>query len=306
MANELFYSYGANFAGTLLQQSDDQSVETNLADLIEYQSADYAPGYAGAKSVAPTYKLDTMDLNGVFDIVAAGEDDLLCDFSAGNVDWLYRAAKNRGSREAVDVAKHYVYRMIQNALFYWEGFRADSKGEVKISTRTIATLKGGNPVTTLIPNQTLPSASAVEDMYTMGKVVVNGTAITRLQNINWANGVKIESALADGAASPTFAGVDEIKPICQFDTQDLAAVGAFGFGGFPISANFDVYLRKRMIGKINHPDASQVHIRLRATAGTIMFGRVSGAKAVVNCRCLMSRPAGGGQVFTVTQNVAIP
>ncbi len=309
MANELFYSYGARFDGTYLGQADDQSVETNLSDLISYQSGDYAPGYTGAKSSAPEYKLDTMDVSSVFSLVSSGNggvDDIVRDFSAGNVDWLYRAAANRSTREAVATQKHYIYRMIQNAMFYWESFRADSKGEISLSTKTIATLKGANPVTTLIPNQALPTASDVANLYTMGKVVVNGTTITRLQSINWNNGVKIENELADGAESPTFAGIDEIRPICQFESQDLAAVGAFGFDGFPISNNFDVYLRKRKIGKINYPDSDTVHIRLRATAGTVLFGRVSGAKAAVNCRCLMSRPVGGGNVFAVTTGVAIP
>lgn len=309
MSNELFYSYGANFAGTYLGQAEDQSVETNLTDLIQYQAGDYAPGYVGAKSVAPEYKLDTMDVAKAFDLVASGNggvDDLVRDFSAGNVDWLYRAAKNRSTREAVGQGKHYIYRMIQNAMFLWESFRSDSKGEVTVATRTIATLAGANPVTTLIPNQSLPTASDVSNLFTLGKVVVNGTTINRLQSMNWNNGVKIESELADGAEAPTFAGIDEIKPICQFDTQDIAAVGAFGFGGFRITANFDVYLRKRKIGQINHPDSDTVHIRLRATEGTVIFNRVSGAKAVANCRCLMARPAGGGNVFAITQGVAIP
>jgi hypothetical protein len=306
MANELFYSYGARFDGTYLGQSDDQQVDVNLKELIEYQSGNYAPGYVGAREAAPVYKLNTKDVAGVFDIAAAGVDDLHRDFSAGNVDWLYRAAMNRGSREAVASNVHYIYRMIQNALFYWDGFRADSKGEIEVNTMTIATLKGANPVTTLIPNQALPTASDVDNFFTLGKIVVNGVTLPRLQSLQWANNVKIEKELTDGKSSPTFAGIDTIQPECTFSVRDIATVGAFGFGGYPITANFDVYLRKRQRGLINYPDASQVHTRLRATTGTILFERTAGAKASANCKCLMSEPSGGGQVFTITQDVAIP
>lgn len=309
MANELFYPHGMNFAGTFLGQADDINVDANIDDLTLYGAGDYAPSFSGGKEVAPEFKLDTFDASGVFALVASGvggRDDLCRGFEAGNVDTIFRQAKNLSVPNSPASALHYVYRIINGAMMYWEGFKVNNKGEVQVMTKTIATLVGANPIVTQMPNQTTNTPPLVTKVYTLGKVVIDGTAITRLKSTNWSNNVKLEKETADGEASPSFCGIEQIKPVVQFDTQNLQLVNAFGFSGYKITQTFDVYLRKRAIGGINVPDATAEHIRIRATAGTVQFQSNAGGKATGKCRATLTRPSAGAQIWTITDGVAIP
>lgn len=309
MANELFYPHGMSFGGTFLGQADDINVDANIDELTMYAAGDYAPSFTGGKEVAPEFKLDTFDASGVFALVGSGVggvDELCRAFSAGNVDTMFRQAKNLSVPNSPASNLHYIYRVINGAMFYWDGFKVNNKGEVQVMTKTIATLVSGNPIVTQLPNQTISTPQLVTKVYTLGKIVIDGTAITRLKSCNWSNGVKLEKETADGEASPTFCGIEQIKPTVQFDTQNLAVINAFGFSGYKITSTFDVYLRKRAISGINVPDATAEHIRIRATAGTVQFQSTGGGKATGKCRVLLQRPSAGTKIWTITDGVAIP
>lgn len=309
MANELFYPHGMKFGSTFLGQADDLEVDANIDELTHYAAGDYAPSFTGAKEVAPEFKLNTYDAAGVFSLVSSGNggvDDLCRGFSSGNVDCAYRQAKNLSVPNSPATAVHYVYRLINSAMFYWDGFRVNQKGEVQVMTKTIATLTSSNPIVTQLPNQAIDTPPLVTNLYTLGKIVIDGTAITRLKSTNWSNNVKLEKDPADGEASPSFCGIEQIKPVVQADTQNLGIINAFGFSGYKITTSFDVYLRKRMASGVNHPDASTVHIRLSATAGTVQFQSTAGGKATGKFRALLQRPSAGTKIWTITDGVAIP
>lgn len=309
MAN-LFYPHGAYLLGTtFLGQADDLQTDINVDELTAYATGDVMPGFVGAKKTEPEFKIDTMDLSTVFTLAAAGDEALAYDISAGNVDLYFRQSKNKSTRYAAADTSHVIYRLVQSAMFFWDSFEVSQDGEAKINTRIVPTYNSAQPTVTLLNSQAITAAPDITKLYTIGKVLVNGTAINRIKKIAWNNSVTVEKEAADGSPQASHVCIGKAKPVVQVDTQELQQIQAFGEAGYPLvsgSGGLVVYLRKRMQGKINHPDASAVHLKLQATDGSVFWNRTSGEKAVGQLNVALQRPTGGGAVWAITQNVAIP
>jgi len=308
MAN-LFYPHGAYLlSATVLGQADDVQADQNVDELTHYASGDPMPGFVGSKKTEPEFRIDTTDLASVFTLVAAGDENLVRSLAAGNADLMFRQSKNQSTREAVGASKHIIYRLIQSAMFFWDSFEVSQDNEAKINTRIVAAYKAGQPTVTLMKEQVVPAQPDLTKLFTIGKVFINGTALNRIKKISWNNNPSVEKEAADGEAQPSHVCIGKVKPTVQVDTQELEQIQAFGDEGLALdgSNGLVVYLRKRLQGKINHPDASAVHLKLQATKGGVMWGRTSGEKATAQVNVALQRPSGGGAVWTITQDVAIP
>jgi hypothetical protein len=308
MAN-LFHPHGAYLLGaTFLGQADDLQVDQNVDELTHYATGDPMPGFVGSKKTEPEFRIDTNDLSTVLTLVAAGDENFVRSLAAGNADLMFRQSKNQSTREAVGASKHVIYRMIQSAMFFWDSFEVSQDNEAKINTRIVAAYKTGQPTITPLKLQTIPASPAVTKLYTVGKCFINGTALNRIKKVNWNNNPTVEKEAADGEGQPSHVCIGKTKPTVQIDTQELEQTQAFGDEGLTLDGTngLVVYLRRRLQGKINYPDASPVHLKLQATTGGVMWGRTSGEKAVAQVNVALQRPSAGGVVWTITQDVAIP
>ncbi len=308
MAN-LFYPHGAYLLGaTFLGQADDLQADINPEELVSHATGDPMPGFTGAKKTEPEFRIDTMDLSTVFTLVAGGDEALVRSLAAGNADLMFRQSKNQSTREAVGASEHVIYRMIQSAMLFWDSFEVSQDGEAKVNTRIVATYAAGQPTLTLLNSQTIPAAPAITKLYTVGKVVINGTTLNRIKKISWNNGVNVEKEPADGEAQASHVCIGKAKPVVQVDTQELEQIQAFGSEGYALNGTTGlvVYLRRRQQGKINYPDNSAVHIKLQATTGAVFWSRTSGEKAIGQVNIGLQRPSNGGAVWAITQDVVIP
>lgn len=297
----VFMAAGVDVQGTLVSQADDQAFDTNHDELTEFASGDWAPAYTGFSREEPEFRFNSSDLVGVLDLMT--ESAIARDCSAGTIRLLYRKATNRGTRVAHDSSSHVVYSMIQNALWFWDEITVQQRQEARINTRFVSTDNGTNPPVTQLSSQTILSPPTSLSLWTLGKIQVNGTNITRLKSISWRNNMRILRDDADGKASPDFAVVDQMRPMITFEATDLAQHIAFDEGLALTSCN--VFFRRRKPSQINYTDAEAVHVKLAATAGSIKFERVGGDTASVRGTIMLQRPAGGGDVFSYTKNVAI-
>jgi hypothetical protein len=305
----LFYPHGIYVLGsTFLGQADDIRLDSNVDKLQVHATGDTMPGFTGGRKTEPEFKLPTMDLYNVFTLVNSGDEALCRDLSSGNVDLMFRQAKNLATREAVGSSKHVIYRLIQSAMMIWDSFEVSQDAEAKIETRFVPCYSSSQATVTLLKEQTIQAASAITKLYTIGKVVINGTTVNRVKKIAWNNNATVEKESADGQTEAAHVCVGKCNPEVTVDTQELEQIQAFTSQGTALdgSDGLEIYLRRRQQGKINYADNASQHIKLKATTGSVWHDGTQGEKATGSLKVFLQRPSNGGAVWTITTGVTIP
>ena len=140
---------------------------------------------------------------------------------------------------------------------------------------------GGNESASIQFDQALTSFTPGSDeVFTIGPVSIEGTAIEGVEGINIAFGIGELIRRTDGFLSPKAVDIQSRLPVITLDVSDLdqldAVVNASNASGIPISTGIILYFRKRDVDGTFVADGTAEHVKVTIAAGTIKMGAVSG------------------------------
>jgi len=312
---KIFLPAGIKIGSTYLGHVGQQSAQQNLEDLTITPSGDWAPNQTGSKSWAPEFSLETFDLASLLDLCILNA--ICADLTAGNVDLHHRAVDNAGMADAVGDSTHLVYRLQENALLVWERISLAQGDECKITFKVVPYYNGTNAILVPVPSQTIDAAALQNSPFTLGplEIITDGASdslvITGLNSLTINLNPEVVKQSQDGNASPGFVYVKSVRPVIEFETTDCQVIHDNIDDDGEGLDRVTVWFRCRRPNKINYPDATALHARIRAdtgvtagTVGTIKWTEVSGDPAVVKGQIALHK-CGVGDLFTWTKNVAI-
>lgn len=314
----LFFPAGIKIDSTYLAHVGDQSLDQGLEDLFMHPSGDWAPNYSGSKSYAPEIAIETFDIAKALDLMTVNA--LCVGLCSVNVDLYQRAVQACAMAYDTDESEHFVHRLTDDSMLYWEQISVNQNDEATISLRLIVKDNGSNEPVLQVPDQKLEDVGAQEAPFTLGpiEVIVDGSAeavvITGLKSFTWNNNCETVKEAADGDESPGFIALQRVRPVISFETTDLELINSKFCATDQKGVGLDrvrVFLRRRRPNKINYADAEAYHVKLEADAGTapgtigsFRWKRLSGDPGRVACEIHLHR-LGTAALFSYTKNVAI-
>lgn len=297
-------------AGTLVQISD-VTPSHNFQDLAEYAASDPSPSFTGTHQASPDNRFSTTQLKTLLDAVktaSGGKLNVVRDLSDGIVLVEFKAGENLGSRIAADANGGITFEMLNNAVVWWESLSA-RQGSVATARVRLAAIflpqSGNDPMTPAI-NQDITGTAAVNHLFTLGPIAINGSTLYGVEEMDWNNGIAYEEVGDSGEPFLTYIGTRAIAPVVRVMTNDLSVLNTYGTRGTAISSAVNVYLRKKLVSGINVPNATAEHIRLQITAGTIKARQAQGSKSMAVVEIAAQVSAQDASPFFVNTAIAIP
>jgi len=287
---------------TDVTQLTDVRAAYNFTDIVERSAGQAAPQWSGSEDAVPAFNGATPQIKDILD--ACTVDDIIGDLSAGNVDLLYKAAKSGAIRQGDAELAHLRARLEANAILYWERIRATSRQAAEIDFRFLPIWDGTTDPLVWTGSLALSGTSAVQGRYTMGKVALNGTDLSLVQEWTLENNITPDEVFGDGSPYLLEAGIDEYSPTLVARTRDLSVMATYGGTGTALTS-LAAYLKKKKASGINEPDATAAHIKITGSAGTIKAREVSGLKGVAEIFVQLVKPAAGTAPFVVDTASAI-
>jgi len=265
-----------------ITQISDVEPGHNFQDLTEYAASQPGPQFTGSHMASPDNRFRTTQIKSILDATFAGDYGIASDLSGGNVDTEFKAGANLGIRLADAGLVHLRLRMQENAMICWESLSATQGGLAELSCRLVAVYNSatGNDPMVSTASIALSQTSAVNHLFTLGPVWLNGAVLQGVQDARLDNNIQYEEEGGEGDAFITYAAVRDYRPVFTLHSRNLAYLDTYGERGTAVSSFF-WWLRKKLVSGINVPDATVEHILFSATQGTIKARRIqAGGRAM--------------------------
>jgi len=296
-----YYPHAILFgASPTITQLTDVDASNNVQDFMEFSASEFGPQFVGLMAANPNINFTTRDLKTVFDDL--DDEDLAVNLSAGNVDLWYKQGKPLGTRTADITAAHIRARLTTNAMAYWRSFRVRQGQAAELACSLVTQWDGTNDPLIFTGSTALSGTSAVNQVYSLGLVDINGTDLTGVTSVDWDNNVRLETISSDGEAFPGFVGIETMSPEITIETMDTTQLATFDLRGTALTG-LTVYLRKMQRDNIFVIDATAEHIKISATDGIVYGEGVRGSPGEARLTVKLQKPA--GQLFTIDTASAI-
>lgn len=298
----VYYLHGINTGSTFLSQVTEAATATNLADLLEFASGQTGPQFSGSSFAGQDVSFTTRECAALLALLTTA--NCAAALNGGNVDVYYKAGTPFGTRVADATTSHLRMRMASNSLLYINGLRASQGGTAEASARIVPVSVGGAAPLVPAGSLALAGTSAVNHVYTMGPVKVNGTTLAAVQDIDVQWNVVPDIVADSGDPYFSYVGIASQSPTVTFRTRDTGIIATYAQTGAALSA-LVVYFRKRSTSGINVADGTAEHIALTASAGTLRVRQVSGMTGVVECQATLIKPNATTDPLTISTTSAI-
>lgn len=240
-------------------------------------SGDIGPCFIGTTQSDPQMTFQSTQLKEVFTGVKAGSQNFIRDYSAGNVEMFYIAAKENDFRYAEGDVEHIKATLTNNATLYWDNLnvRQGEWAELSGTLMTSGTAPGTDALIISATNLTGVPA-ACNNLYTLGPVYLNGSQIFGITNVSWQNNPNPININADGDTSTTFFGMRSMQPVITLTSHDVASIAAASDGGDALTGDgLVIYLRRANNTNYHFADGTTNHIKLQAQQGLIIENPIS-------------------------------
>jgi len=131
---------------------------------------------------------------------------------------------------------------------------------------------GAAAAATVTTGQNLPAGGGVTEVFTLGPVKINGTALD-CEAVNVDFGVSLQVDSSGGQVFPTFVAVMDRRPSIRLTPKDMDSFNTFynsgAFGLAQAATDSLVYFRKLAAGGLRVADETAEHVQLAIAAGLI-------------------------------------
>jgi hypothetical protein len=300
----IVYFPHAIFSSVLsITQLSDMQPSHNIVDITEFAAGQVGPQFHGTAMASPDNRFSTPQLKSLLDACVAGDYNVCRDLSGTSVDMEFKAGENRGSRLLEAALSHIRLRMTTNAMICWESITARQGANAEARCRVVAAFDGTNDPMVATASVALNGTSAINALFTLGPIVLNGTTHQGVQEADWVNNNTYLEEGAEGDGFPSFVSLDTYAPVLTFRTRDLSLLSTYGRSTALSALTF--YLRKKLASGINVPNATAEHIAFTADQGTIKARHIAGAKPMAEVSVHLNLDAASTPAFEIDTTAAI-
>lgn len=266
----VFYPHGIYSSEVTLTQLESVEPMHGFEDLIAFASGQVGPQYSGTHQGKPGLPLRTTQLKDILDCVVGGIYNCSRDLSAGNVDLELKAGQRLNAREDDGDALHIRARGQYNAMITVESIRARQGGLAEATVRLSYVYNSATGADPLVFTNTVVISieSDVEHLFTLGPIKLNGSFIEGVEETLLENRIEYEVVHDGGFGFPSYIGIKTYSPRLTFRARDARIMNTFGTRGTALSA-LSCFWRKKVKSGFEVADATEEHIKLTATTGTI-------------------------------------
>lgn len=258
----------------LIDQISNQNVDTGITELLLSADGDVDNTFVALQSQNPRIGLTTSALATV--LASCGISGLKIDSDVdddGAECWFQKM--DEGGVRATG-ANHYKLT-VNEGLLLPRGISAPNDGHATMDMELIITYDGTNDPIVIASSQSLEGSPSVGEVFTCGKVVINGAQLEGIQNIDIDFGLSELVLSADGQLWPTFAAIQGRAPSITIRTTDVGSLSTFGLTGDAQGATDSlIYLRKFSEGSGRVADNVAEHISFSIDDGMIYVTAVDG------------------------------
>lgn len=271
MASTVFYPHAIDFSdGDLITQLRNITPAYNFQDITEMSSGDLWPSYSGSLSAAPRCAFSTRQVKSILDLAdasAAHGNGKIVGYngSGGNTDVWLRKADAYGLR-VDDATDGHERARLTKAFLKWDTITAQQNQAAEISCELVAGYDGVNDPL-VFTQEPLSGNPAVNHLFTLGPITLNGTNLDGLQGFTWTNNTALDVVFDSGVPFPTYIGVQMFSPTITARVRNGELMRTIGSRGVAV-ASLIVYLRKLQVSAIAESNASSVHIAFVGAGGT--------------------------------------
>jgi hypothetical protein len=128
---------------------------------------------------------------------------------------------------------------------------------------------GANPIA-VATNAALPTIPAIANAYTLGKVVINGSAIANVTATQVAFNFDVQREFTDGKQFPVAVYLQTKKPVATITTRNAALVDTYKGGAVALSGNgCEIFLTQLVADTTPTAAATAQHGRLTIKNGLV-------------------------------------
>ena len=265
MPTNLYVPHSMNFAsGTDLTQLDALDIDMGMEGFRVHSASEVLPGFSGNMFARPMLAMQTTQIKDILDKTTT--DNVVTGYSSANIDLEYRIITNLTGRTAIATTSHCRARAT-HSLLSWDSIQAPLGSLATINFRWLPISDGTNAPLVYTNSVAITGTSAVQAVFECGPVALNGSTLCT-QGWTWNNNMSYFERRCGGSAYLEFAAVDRCAPTIEIEVEDITTALALLPGGAALSS-LSVYLRKKAASVLNVANATEEHILLSASVGSV-------------------------------------
>jgi hypothetical protein len=254
-------------SGGTITHLEDIPFDPALEDIMVRAAGATFPGFTGSGRAQPVYNLGTTQLKTILDY--ATTEAVARAHSTGNCDIEYQLMTDLGTRTANATTSHQRHRMARSLFSLASIDAPEGSGFASCNFQILPTSADDSNPVTVTSNVALTATHATGDVFALGPVKVDGTLYC-VDSWSLSLGLEYELRFCSGGPFLRFAAVRSVNPVLTVRMQNQAQVLAnWSTGGAAISSSVVAFLRKRAAGGLNVANATEEHISITGTAGTV-------------------------------------
>jgi len=258
---------GGSDSDILIDQVENFSLDPAINRLLLQADGNVYPTYVTVMGQSPVIGFTTSKLAAVLAKCGLTGLAIAADVDEPGVEcWWHKLAEG-GTRAA---GSSHLKMTVKKGIIVPRTLNAPIDGHATIAYDTIPTYDGTNDPIVIAGNQALSGSPGVSEVFTCGKVMINGAQLEGVQNISVDFGIRLTIIKADGLVWPTYVAIIGIQPLITIATVDLGCISTLGLTGAAQGATDSIiYLRKLSEGGTRVADNVAEHISLTIDEGHI-------------------------------------
>lgn len=256
---------------------EQASIDPAVALTIQNAGGQVDPSYVAVMSQSPTVTFTCTDIATA--LANAGISGLaIASTGATSIDLFFTKAAQGSTRTSGST--HGRVRAVEGILVP-QTLSARQDQHTTIQYRFVATYDGTNNPFTFTFSQALPHTPSVDELFTVGKVSINGTELDGVVGIDIDFGIELIVERSGGDVYPTYVAIGQRRPKIEIATKEIPSLSTFGLSGTAqTSTDSVIYLQKVSENATRVAAATAEHISLTIDDGIIHCGEYGGSNNV--------------------------
>lgn len=265
--------YAAHQGATIVDGVSEFNLDTDVNELIQAANGQVDPQFVALMGQAPKVSWTTSALARALAKIGIGGYAIADDDEAV----FFLQAMAAGGTRAGTLS--HLKLTLNEGIQVPRTLQGSQGGIATISYEAFATYDGTNDPVVLATSQTLTGSPTVDELFTVGPVVINGAVLDGIQDITIDFGIGELIQAANGQVWPEFAGIMGRQPVITIRTVDSLAIDTFGLTGTAQGATDSlIHFRKLSEGGTRVADNVAEHIKITLDEGRITTRTVSGSQ----------------------------
>lgn len=256
--------YAVHQGATLIDQTSDVNVDLDINEIVMAANGQVDPQFVALMNQTPRITWTTSALAralakiGINGYAIADADEA--------VFFLQKLAQG-GTREG---ATSHIKLTLNEGIQIPRTLQGSQGDIATISYEAFATYDGTNSPIVIATGQSLTGSPTVDELFTVGPVVINGALLDGIQDITVDFGITELLQSANGQVWAEFAGIMNRVPSITIRTTNVESIDTFGLVGTAQGITDSLlYFRKKAEGATVVADATAEHIKFVLDEGRI-------------------------------------